>query len=278
VVHYYDHTWFDYRWVWRTGRNRSLHFGYHDDKSRGHSDAILNLNRVLATEARIEPGERVLDAGCGVGGSALWLAGERGAQVVGITPVEGHVGRANAAAAEAGAAAAVRFEVGNYAKTRFPDASFDVVWALESLCHASDKPAIYREFARVLRPGGRLVMAEYLRHSRDLPAAGERLVREWLDGWAIPDIDTEAEHQDAARDAGFVDVVVRDVTENTRPSLRRLYHLSHLGVPIDAVLHRLGLRNRVQHGNVVGARRQYQALARGCWFYSIVSAVKGPLR
>ena len=49
------------------------------------------MNRVLADRAGIRPGQRVLDAGCGVGGSSLWLAEQRGAAVVGITPVASQV-------------------------------------------------------------------------------------------------------------------------------------------------------------------------------------------
>jgi tocopherol O-methyltransferase len=94
IVAYYDETWLDYRLLWLNGRNLSVHFGYADATTRGHADALLNMNRILADRAAIRPGERVLDAGCGVGGSSLWLARERGAEVVGITPVASQVTRA----------------------------------------------------------------------------------------------------------------------------------------------------------------------------------------
>jgi len=89
----------------------------------------------------------------------------------------------------------VAFEQADYTRTPFPAASFDVVWALESLCHAPDKAAFYREAARLLRPGGRLVIAEYVRAARPLSTQREGLLHQWLDGWAIPDLDTRAEHR-----------------------------------------------------------------------------------
>ncbi|MEP7189784.1 MAG: methyltransferase domain-containing protein, partial [Roseiflexaceae bacterium] len=161
VIAYYDQTWLDYRLFWLNRRTLSVHFGYTDPTTRGHTDALLNMNRVLADRAAIQPGTRVLDAGCGVGGSSLWLAQARDAIVVGITPVASQVARARRFAAMRKLGDQITFEQADYTNTPFPDASFDVVWALESLCHAPAKAAFYREVARLLRPGGRLVLAEY---------------------------------------------------------------------------------------------------------------------
>src|SRR5436190_13901128 len=94
IVAYYDQTWLDYRLLWLNRRTLSVHFGYSDATTRGHADGLLKMNQVLADRAGIQPGARVLDAGCGVGGSSIWLAQARGAKVVGITPVASPVARA----------------------------------------------------------------------------------------------------------------------------------------------------------------------------------------
>jgi tocopherol O-methyltransferase len=274
IVAYYDETWLDYRLLWLNGKNLSVHFGYTDATTRGHADALLNMNRVLADRASIRPGERVLDAGCGVGGSSLWLAQKRGAQVVGITPVASQVARARRFAARHKLTDRVRFEQADYTCTPFAPASFDVVWSIESLCHAPDKAAFYREAARLLRPGGRLVVAEYIRAARPLDAAGELLLHEWLDGWAIPDLDTRAEHLNHLAAAGLTEARLDDVTAHTRPSLRQLYRMSFWSFPLAVIGRATGIRSAIQHGNVIGSLRQYQALERGLWFYSILSAVK----
>src|ERR1700710_2875582 len=139
IVGYYDETWLDYRILWLNKDNLAVHFGYTDGSTRTHTDALKNMNRVLADRVRIQPGERVLDAGCGVGGSSLWLATERGADVVGITPVASQVAHARRFAALRGLGDRVTFAQADYTNTNFPDASFDVIWSLESLCHASEK-------------------------------------------------------------------------------------------------------------------------------------------
>ncbi|HEY6425341.1 MAG TPA: methyltransferase domain-containing protein [Pseudonocardiaceae bacterium] len=274
IVDYYDETWVDYRLLWLNRDNLAVHFGYADASTRGHTDALKNMNRVLADRVAIQPGERILDAGCGVGGSSLWLAQERDVEVVGITPVPSQVALARGYAAQRGLADRVRFEQADYAATSLPDASFDVVWTLEALCHAPNKAAFYREAARLLRPGGRVVVAEYLRASRPVDAVGERLLHEWLDGWAIPDIDTPDEHLVHLANAGFVDAQLDDVTVHTRPSLRRLYRMAYWTYPLAALGRASRIRSAVQHGNVIGSIRQYQALRRKAWFYSIISATK----
>jgi cyclopropane fatty-acyl-phospholipid synthase-like methyltransferase len=274
IVRYYDQTWLDYRLLWLNPDNLAVHFGYTDHHTRSHTDALKNMNRVLADRVQLRAGERVLDAGCGVGGSSLWLAQQRGAQVVGITLPARQVAKARRYATLRGLATRVQFQVADFTKTPFPDASFDVVWALESLCHAPHKAAFYQEAARLLRPGGRVIVAEYLRAGRPLNSAGERLLREWLAGWAIPDLDTPGEHTEHLTTAGFVNIRLDDVTAHTRPSLRRLYRMAYWTYPLAFYGYVKGVRSAVQHGNVIGSIRQYQALRHDAWFYGILSATK----
>lgn len=274
VKDYYNQTKFDYERVWHRGSSLAFHFGYYADHIHEHKHALANANYVLASIARVKTGDRVLDAGCGIGDSSFWLATNFAAKVVGITPVRGHVIRAREIARDRSLGHQVDFCEADYTHTSFQAASFDVVWALESVCHAPRKIDFYREAARLLRPGGRLVIADYVRASRDLELATDLKVREWLDGWSIPDIDTAEEHLAAAKSAGFVDVKLNDYTSTTHRSLRRLYKLACIAWPIDQVLFRLGLRSAVQHGNVIASLRQYQLLQKGAWFYGIVSGTK----
>ncbi len=274
IERYYTGTWLDYRCLWLDKANLAIHFGYHDDTPRSHSEGLQNTNRVLADLVAVAPGDRVFDAGCGIGGSAIWLAENRGATVVGVTTVQSQVDRARRSIRERGLDQAVAVERGDYTAPNYPDASFDVVWALESLCHAPAKAMFYRQAARLLRPGGRLVIGEYVRTSRGLDGADEGLLMDWLASWMIPDLDTPDEHVAHARAAGFDAVRVVDATPNMTRSLRRLHRLSVPGLPISYLLHRLGLRSAVGHANVVGSNRQYQALKRKLWSYALITAVK----
>jgi cyclopropane fatty-acyl-phospholipid synthase-like methyltransferase len=91
VQSYYEGTRWDYRWVWGVRNTYALHFGYYDEQATHHRAAVANMNKVMADLVAIQPGEKVLDAGCGVGGSSIWLAQNRNCTAVGITPVESQV-------------------------------------------------------------------------------------------------------------------------------------------------------------------------------------------
>jgi tocopherol O-methyltransferase len=274
INEYYDRSHIDYRLVWTSRQELAYHFGYFDHRVCSHRQSLVRINEVMADQIGLAWGARVLDAGCGIGGSSVWLARERRAEVVGIALGDRQLARAREYARMHGLSARVSFAVADYARTPFPAASFDVVWAQESLCHAPDKGSFYSEAGRVLRPGGGLIVAEFLRSGRQFSARTERIVRAWLDGWAIPDLDTYAEHRAAIERAGFEPATVRDITVNILPSLRRLFRLAWLGLPVDLVLQCLGLRDSTQHGNVVAAYRQFQALRRGAWFYALLCARK----
>jgi tocopherol O-methyltransferase len=278
VVRYYDETRFDYRAAWYNSDNLAFHFGYHDESHVSHNDALENANQVLSEIAEIGPNDHVLDAGCGLGGSSCWLAQRLRARVTGISVVPYQIKKARHIAAKRGLTDLTRFEVANYSLTAFEDQSFDVVWALESLCHASDKSLFYKEAARLLRPGGRLVLAEYTRSDLNLSPHGEALMTCWLEGWKIPSLLSQSQHMELAAKAGFSGIIFRDATKYTRPSLKRLYLRACCVFPLALSLRALGLRSALQHSNVVASVRQYQALTRGYWFYGILAAVKDPTR
>src|SRR3984893_734509 len=102
--------------------------GFDPDPQRG---AAQHQPLPCRQDRHITSGEQVLDAGCGLGGSSLWLARERGAVVDGITISEKQVKVANGSAAGMKLGDRARFHLKDFAATEFPDASFDVVWAIE---------------------------------------------------------------------------------------------------------------------------------------------------
>jgi tocopherol O-methyltransferase len=274
IIDYYDQTRFDYQVAWLNAENLAVHFGFYDRQHQRHEQALVNTNKVMARESQIQAGEAVLDAGCGKGGSAIWLAKNAGAEVIGISPVATQIEEAREHANRVGVHGQVMFELADFCNTPFEDACFDVVWACESLCHASDKQAFYEEAYRILKPGGRLIIAEYVRRQRPLTKAGERLLLGWLNRWAIPDIDTAEEHRQHAQSAGFTCFDVQDYTPYTWISLKNLHKIARRWLWANYVLYFLRIRRRHQHNNIVGSILQYSALKQDFWFYALIKAQK----
>lgn len=273
VVAYFEGTRWDYRHLWRSEKTGAMHFGYYDDETRGHVDAVRRMTSRLAELARISSTDRVLDAGCGLGGCAVWLARNRGCRVTGVNITPYQVAAARQSAARAGAGDAVEFVEADVTRTRLPDEAFTVVWALESIVHVHDKSAFLREAHRVLRPGGRLMIAEYL--LRDGPAlseAEEADLRTWCDGWAMAGLLSEARYRDLLAENGFKDVQVVDISQHVEPSLRRLGWLVRLLQPTAPIFERLRILRQVPADNLRASAAQIRTFDDGVWRYKVMLA------
>jgi arsenite methyltransferase len=110
---------------------------------------------------RLPPGASVVDIGSGAGMDCLLAGGDVGptGRVVGVDMTEPMLARARNGAAQMGMSH-VRFEQGDMERLPFDDATMDVVISNGVINLAPDKPAVFAEIYRVLRPGGRLQFAD----------------------------------------------------------------------------------------------------------------------
>jgi tocopherol O-methyltransferase len=195
-----------------------FHFGLGDDATRSNEEALTNTNRFLAEWAAIGPDDRVLDAGCGVGGSSLWLASSYGVRVVGITLLESQVQTARSLAAERDLHHLAQFDCMDMVATDFEDASFDVVWSIESMCYVVDLGAFTAEVARLLREGGRFACIDLCRG--DVPDTG--LEEQVCSGWAMAPMRHPREIVQALQASGLESVERVDLTEQAMRSAQAL--------------------------------------------------------
>lgn len=274
IINYYDNTRLDYWILWFGRKNRAVHFGYYDPEVKSHGEALVNLNKVMALKGEVKDGDVILDSGCGQGGSSIWLAENYNVQVTGITLVPHQVQKAQKAAQKSQAGSRVSFFEQDYNMTNFKDETFTLIWACESMCHAKEKLKFYQEAYRLLKPGGRLICADYIRTKRNIQAEEEKLLHSWLDGWSINDLDTDAEHKLHAEQCGFTDFEMENITEYTRPSLRHLHSMASKLWRFGIFLKGVGLRNNINHGNHFSSIKQFEALENKLWYYGLLSLKK----
>ena len=126
----------------------------------GASGDPATSNRKLATRAGVEAGQLLLDAGCGVCGPALDIAGAFGVEVDAITISDVQASLATDLIRDAAMHGRVRVRAGDYHELPWADDRFDVALFLESAGQSETPVELYREMERVLKPGGRLYVKD----------------------------------------------------------------------------------------------------------------------
>ena len=132
----------------------NIHFPLWFPKTKNTAEGAQNSNRLLAEASKLRSGLRVLDAGCGLGGSSFWVAERYEVKVVAISLVEANIRRCRQLAVEQGLEHSVHFQVSDFMLAPFRPDSFDVVWNLESFIYALPKDNYLRNTYRILKPGG----------------------------------------------------------------------------------------------------------------------------
>jgi len=221
----------------------------------------LTLTRRLAEVLALRPGQRVVDVAAGPGATARLLAAEHGVTVDGVDLGEPTVERARLAAEDAGLSASVRFHLGDAERLPLPAGAFDAVVCECAFCTFPDKAAAAAEFARVLRPGGRVGITDVTVAEAGLPAELTTLAA-WVA--CIADARTLDEYRELLATAGLRTVhteahdgaVARMIDQiDSRVRLLRMTaadRLAAAGVDVDAVLHYAALARRAVADGLIG--------------------------
>ncbi len=198
----------------------NLHYGYWDDDADRASieTATDRLTDLMIEGLRGQAGQRVLDVGCGIGHPALRLVQKSGVDVIGITVSRLQVAQANELAAGAGLADKATFQFADAMDMPFPDGSFDSAWAFESMWHMPDRAQVLSEISRVMRPGGRLAIADLIERGPVSPQ-GRKVLDHVCTNYAVKSLGTIEEYRGALLAHGFVDLDIRDVTANCNRTL-----------------------------------------------------------
>jgi SAM-dependent methyltransferase len=231
----------------------------------------------LAEILALPRGAHVLDAGCGVGHVALRMAQVHGLRVSGIDVVDHHIEKARRNIARSGlpeGTIAVRKMDYRHLES-LADESLDGVYTMETFVHATSPETVLAGFYRLLRPGGRVALFEYdhdlVDDAPEDMAASMRKINQYA---AMPTNDRShpGVFKGMLEDAGFVDVVVRDYSQNIKPMARLFFVLAI--VPY-LFVHLFGLERYFI--NTIAGVESYRGYGR--WRYVAITATKpgGPL-
>lgn len=199
--------------LWEQIWGEHMHHGYYGkggnykiERRQAQIDLIEEL--LLWADCQENTPTNIIDVGCGIGGSTLYLAEKFGATATGITLSPVQASRATERAIAANLEDKVKFQVANALEMPFADNSFDLVWSLESGEHMPDKTKFLQECYRVLQPGGKLILATWC-HRETNSLAGELTtdeiehLKEIYRVYCLPYVISLSEYRSIALECGF---------------------------------------------------------------------------
>jgi tocopherol O-methyltransferase len=209
IREHYDRLSFLYRMFW----GEHLHHGYWDGDETVPQAQIQLMER-LAERAGVPRGASVLDIGCGLGGSAFWLAEHFDCQVTGMTisPVQARMASKKAKAR--GLSGQVQFQVSDANQWEPEPESVDMVWIMESSEHFEDKKRFFERCASVLKPGGVLAVCAWLRRDGPMPEDEQKLVATIAEAMLSASLDSLSDYQTWMRDSGLTVTAAEDITRH----------------------------------------------------------------
>jgi len=268
---YYDEMQRFYSLFWHRD---AVHYGCWEEGVTTHDAAVRHMDDRVAAALSLGPGSRVVDAGCGVGGTAMHLSTAHGLSITGLTLSEDQRVRAERGARTLDPSRRPRFLRRSYMDTGFKAASVDGMYGIESICYAEPLAVFLKECHRILVPGGRLVVADGF-DGQTASARDAADLRVFCDGFALASLYSQAELVEKAEQAGFRCVAVEDLTPRVLPSARRIERLSRVGRGLLWAASRIGKQKEVWGQHVAAGLVQRGLLARRAMVYAIVVLEKG---
>ncbi len=229
----------------------------------------LALTHRLGDVIELGPADRVLDAACGRGQSAVYLAESFGCHVTGLDYGSENIAAAEAHAAAKGVDCLTDFRQGDAEGLPFDDGLFDAVVSECSFCTFPDKTSAATEMARVLKPGGRLGLTD-MTVSGSLPDDIQNLLT-WVA--CVAGAGAPEDYVSILRKAGLTNFTIEDqqdaLLEMVTNARRKL-----LGIELTAALGKLNLGNlNIDEGKQL-ARQAVQLIEAGRVGYTLIAARK----
>jgi cyclopropane fatty-acyl-phospholipid synthase-like methyltransferase len=268
---YYDRMQVFYDLVWS---RHDVHFGIWERSTYCLAEALRNVQRIAARSLALTPGSWVLDAGCGVGGTSIFLAEESQLNVVGCSVSLRQLQRAQKLAEHSAALHRPRFLISDYVCSAFRDEFFDGAVAIESACHANSKSDFLAEMARVLRPGGSLVVIDGFINKLELTREERSDLERYMRGVALPGLARVDEFRGALELAGFEDVQCTDRRRAVLPSAFLVEAMCLAAVTACGPLFAMGLLPRLWLRHGLAGLSQRRLFQRGTLAYCVFVARK----
>lgn len=255
IEEYYGSNQILYNIFYSKGTN-GLHYGFWYDGTMKVSDAIYNTNEFIMDILKINKYDKVLDAGCGVGGTSIYIAEKTGSKVTGINISYKQIEHARRLATKSKAHNLLDFYNYDFTKTDFDDESYSKIFGIESICHAFEKIDFLREAYRILKKGGKIVVVDGFLRKENLTSREKEIYSKWLYGWGVPNLETLSTFRNDLKRAGFKNIKYYNKFDEIKKSRNRIFRFGFFGYPFSWILYKLGVINKRMHDNTISCMLQ----------------------
>lgn len=220
-VDFYQKNWQIIVNLLQVDKTHCIHHGLYEKGIHSHVQSVLNMNdfigRLLKLDSKKEKISQVLDAGCGIGGTVIYLSKKySNINFSGITIVPEHIKMARDLAKTNQVEINTDFKLEDFMGTSFSSNQFDAIYFIESACYSEKKHVLIQEMNRILKPGGTLVIIDCFRTHVKLNKFLNKLFILFCKGWGLPDLIKLEEMKDSLKTEGFIKIKTRNLTKNLK--------------------------------------------------------------
>lgn len=205
---------------WDSHHLNYLNFGLWENGITQYIDAAHNLLKRVGEKTGLNKKSKVLDVACGMGTQDRFFAREFNCEFIeALDLTEKHIHIAVRNLEQSRYKDRIRYSVGNACRLNFKDSSFTNVTGIEGPINFNTREDFFKEAFRVLRPGGKIGLSDYYLVKKPRSFFGKLLLRICIKGWHIPkkNVHGLATYKKKMEDAGFVDVELEEVGDNSIP-------------------------------------------------------------
>ncbi len=222
VASYYDKRWNAFRIWWHAEETYGVHYGLYDKNAKNFIKAVLNMNDYVGILLGLESNSKlkILDAGCGVGGTSIYLAQRYPkTEFIGITNTPSQV-KLGKKFVKKNKLSNVHIKKMDFLKTNFKDSTFDGIFAIESFAYADNNDKFLEEMTRILKTKGKLIILDGFRVKNEIDKFIKMLYEIYLYGrgykkFDLPNLDS---FNKKLTKKGFEEIIIKDISKKVAKS------------------------------------------------------------
>jgi cyclopropane fatty-acyl-phospholipid synthase-like methyltransferase len=252
-----------------------MHYGFWEKGVKTRHEAVVKENEVVASYLNLKPGMKILDLGCGIGGTAMFMAKRYGVNVVGVTLDPNQVEIGEKLIKKHGLQTRVVVKEMDFMNLSFENNYFDGVYGIESVCYAYPKTQLFKHVIKTLKPGGKFVIADGYKAHSPINDFEVKIIKDFCEGFVLPELLMAREVSKYLKTVGFENIKFTSKKNDIALSVK---HFGRIGLYVLPIVNLFQWSNiafiKALRLNALALERAYKAYELGFAEYGIHVATK----